>query len=403
MHERPPVVHSTCQVTCLPALTGVRGRVTLAFNSLSEVPMDSSPAARRPSNFPTNPPRYLHSDLPQAPGHRVSIGVRLVATPSARAASAAVVLIRRPEQRAVYVAHVVDGTRMAPGDFFAALVGLRKDYPEAQWRGYAIGAELGMYQALATSPHGVRELGILPAKADRFIRTLPYLSGWQADEVHLPLEAPWLSRFMQQHVEWGPRASVDDMVEAALTAYDDIQAEEKASSLKSAGCASLPMASAGGTITACSTGHHADDLASKPVTLAALESLVKHHEDAIQGHLASAERPGLPFSHLPPLLEAKDRSTFGDALTWLELGDGARLEEWPEHHAVYLLKEPEVDMWGALGGRGPVPPAVLVLVHSEGTVPAPPPAYDLIGEMKRWDVTAEAVLASTWCRVRRQQ
>lgn len=128
--------------------------------------------------------------------------------------------------------YVTDAVRVRePSPLFKArLHVLHESEKSMRWRWYVATSELGAASLFAEGNNGVPMHGEV-AKADKFIRALRYAAAWNAGKVLLPPTAPWLDDFLAEHAGFtGVNDKRDDMVDAAVAAFDELSSGVSAAS-----------------------------------------------------------------------------------------------------------------------------------------------------------------------------
>lgn len=165
---------------------------------------------------------HSYSSLPRAM-FRTSFGLDLAY--SAKKRSDWSVCVRMIFSGGIY--YVVDVRRekkRAP-QFKADLLPLHASYPNATWRWYAPGPEIGVADFFVDGAEddGGIPVNAWPTKGDKFIRSIPYAAAWNAGKVLVPERAPWLGEFLQEHRHFTGRDDPqDDQVDAAVAAFDEL-------------------------------------------------------------------------------------------------------------------------------------------------------------------------------------
>jgi len=162
---------------------------------------------------------YYYDQLP-TDGYRIAIGFDLAYTAKSQSDYSVAVAVAAVGDE-VYVLDVeryqVDAARF--GTVFKAF---QAKHSAARSRIYTGGgAEVAAVEYLA------RDFGIhvnaVPALSDKFIRAQPVSTAWNAGNVMLPREAPWLAEFVEEVCSFtGVNDGHDDQVDALAAAYDEI-------------------------------------------------------------------------------------------------------------------------------------------------------------------------------------
>lgn len=106
--------------------------------------------------------------------------------------------------------------------FRARLRVLHEAEPTMGWRWYVASSEMGAADLLSDGSTGVPVRGEL-AKADKFIRAQRYAAAWNAGNVLVPRDAPWLEAFLSEHASFtGVNDKRDDLIDAAVAAFDEL-------------------------------------------------------------------------------------------------------------------------------------------------------------------------------------
>lgn len=104
-------------------------------------------------------------------------------------------------------------------------------HPSMRWRWYVATSELGAASLFAEGENGVPMHGMV-ARADKFVRALRYAAAWNAGKVLLPERAPWLEDFVSEHAGFtGVNDKRDDLVDAAVAAFDELSVETAKTSM----------------------------------------------------------------------------------------------------------------------------------------------------------------------------
>lgn len=130
-------------------------------------------------------------------------------------ASVAVVLCRVHEM--AYVLEVVR-RQCSASDWASELLALRARYPNAGMHAYIGGQEAGVVDLLSA-----RGLSITtqPARQDKMSRAIHAASEWNAGNIAVPEDAPWLDAFVSEVLNFSGAASGhDDQIDALVGAFD---------------------------------------------------------------------------------------------------------------------------------------------------------------------------------------
>jgi predicted phage terminase large subunit-like protein len=121
----------------------------------------------------------------------------------------------------VYVLDVIRRQLKSPE--FKALVHATwetRGKPDLRWYGY--GPELGIADFMRQDPYSV-PLQIKQAPGDHFIRAQPFAAAWNAGEVLVPEDAPWLDDYLAELCSFtGVNDDHDDQVDASGAAFDQL-------------------------------------------------------------------------------------------------------------------------------------------------------------------------------------
>lgn len=170
--------------------------------------------------FHDNPARFDLDKYEMAPGTRLVIGVDPAASPSTKADhSVAIVMAARGagEHTQAWILDVLRGQWTIPE------LCRQLRIIQAEWKcPLAIEAVSG-FKAVPqllkdTDPH----LRLLPValKGNKFIRCQPFAAAWNDGRVHVPINAPWVTKYINELASFtGVSDLVDDQVDASAHAF----------------------------------------------------------------------------------------------------------------------------------------------------------------------------------------
>jgi phage terminase large subunit-like protein len=193
-------------------------------------------------------PPVGYQQLPRL--YRVSIGIDLAyAAKTSSDFSTLVVMFEaidnmNAREKRYFIADVVHVQCRAP-QFLEICRRYRQTYPTASWRWYASGTEAGAAQFIVQPSDGRPgiPLQVVPPRADKFTRAIPYAAAWNASKVSVPggstwqegtdargdpyrvetaAPAPdWVEKFLAEHSDFtGVDDPHDDLIDASVAAYD---------------------------------------------------------------------------------------------------------------------------------------------------------------------------------------
>jgi len=157
-------------------------------------------------------------DAPPATGYREAIGVDLAYSKKTAADFSVVIVVARCGDL-YYVLDVIRVQAKAPA-FADRLAVVRAARPWAPCRWYCTGAEIGVAD-LVNAAHKRIRIEAVTTTADKFVRAQPTAALWNAGQVLVPREAPWLNDFISEVVGFtGLDDDHDDQVDALAAAVD---------------------------------------------------------------------------------------------------------------------------------------------------------------------------------------
>lgn len=169
---------------------------------------------------------HTYTELPVV--YREAFGVDLAYTSKKKGDTSVLVKGMRGKGRdgveRVYITHVerkqVDASR-----FQLICHHQHKEAPGVPWRAYLAGTELGSADFFKRGPCAI-PLQTLPPLGDKFQRSMPYASWWNAGRVLVPKSAPWLDDFLGVHAAFTGSGEdfCDDDVDAASAMFDLLEA-----------------------------------------------------------------------------------------------------------------------------------------------------------------------------------
>lgn len=122
---------------------------------------------------------------------------------------------------AYFYVHEVHRMQVGAPAFSAVLKAVQKRYPGAPTRWYASGTELGTSSFMSKEGAYVEHV---QAKADKFVRAIPYSAAWNGGYVLLREGAEWLADYDKEHeVFTGVDDPEDDQVDAGVAAFDVLE------------------------------------------------------------------------------------------------------------------------------------------------------------------------------------
>lgn len=134
--------------------------------------------------------------------------------------SAYVKMIRNGD---LYYVTAAKRVREPPAQFQRRLWLVHTEETTMRWRWYVATSELGAAAFFAEGEHAVPLHGDV-ARADKFIRAMRYAAAWNAGKVLVPASAPWLDDFLAEHASFtGINDKRDDLIDAAVAAFDELQ------------------------------------------------------------------------------------------------------------------------------------------------------------------------------------
>lgn len=186
-----------------------RKRSPYTFASLFQ----GEPRARGDTIF--DPPT-TYTELPRV--YRAGFGVDLAY--SAKTASDWSVAVKMLKaQGKYYVVHVTRRQERVKR-FKKRCRVLHRGEPGAPWLWYTSTTEQGVADLFTDGSRPV-PLEARLAKADKLIRAQRYAEAWNAGDVMVPANAPWLEDFLQEHQDFtGVGDESDDCIDAAVAAFD---------------------------------------------------------------------------------------------------------------------------------------------------------------------------------------
>lgn len=105
--------------------------------------------------------------------------------------------------------------------------------PTMKWRWYTSTTEKGVADLFDDGADAVPVRSV-NAKASKLIRAQKYAAAWNAGRVLVPRDAPWLEEFLAQHAAFtGADGGRDDIVDAAIAAFDELAESESGPVTKS--------------------------------------------------------------------------------------------------------------------------------------------------------------------------
>lgn len=157
----------------------------------------------------------FYDKLPDS-GYRVGIGIDL--SYSGRTYSDwSVAVVMLEKQGVFYVVDVVKMQAEAPV-FAQALKKILARYPGVRPRWHRSGTEMGVAQLFQQL--GIR-LDDVPATADKFVRAQPVSVDWNAHNILLPRDQPWVDTFTAEVLSFtGVGDKHDDQVDALASCHD---------------------------------------------------------------------------------------------------------------------------------------------------------------------------------------
>lgn len=151
-------------------------------------------------------------DVPRT-GYRIGVGIDLAYTRSSKSDYSTIVVML--ELGGIY--HVVECIRVqvrAP-EFKTILEKVLRQYP-ARPRWYCSGVELGAADLIGG-------IDAQNAHADKFLRAQPVAAEWNAGQIYVLKDAPWLDVFRGEICHFtGVNDAHDDIIDAFAAAYDSI-------------------------------------------------------------------------------------------------------------------------------------------------------------------------------------
>ena len=153
--------------------------------------------------------------------YTAAIGVDLATSEKTAADYSVAVLMAR--QGDEYFILDVLREQLSPPKFKRRMRILHDANPAAPLRWYAAGMELSAATFYADGDDAV-PLQALPARGDKFTRSIAYAAAWNAGRIKLPRTAPWLLEFVTEHASFtGVKDKHDDTIDAAVAAFDLLQ------------------------------------------------------------------------------------------------------------------------------------------------------------------------------------
>ena len=170
--------------------------------------------------FSELPARFDLNTYEMEPGTRLVIGVDPAATPGTKGDNSVAVVMSATgggSETRVWILDVLRGQWGIP-ELCRQLRAL-----QAKWRAplaiEAVGGFKAVPQLLKDTDPSLRLLPV-ELKGNKFIRCQPFAAAWNDGRVHVPIDAPWVTRYINELSEFtGISDLVDDQVDASAHAF----------------------------------------------------------------------------------------------------------------------------------------------------------------------------------------